>query len=63
MLAAIRSAIHSSKGPGMIFSGLGFSTKLASAIAADIFISSVIAFTHAFSAHLKIPGNTRTLLI
>jgi len=59
----MRSAIQSSNGPGIILSAVGFSTAVARASAADIFISSVILLTHADSAHLNIHGNTSTLLI
>jgi hypothetical protein len=60
---AMTFATFLSRGLGMMLSVVGFSTYSASAIAAFIFISSVIFDTLFSRAPLNIPGKTRTLLI
>ena len=64
---AFATALHtlSSKAPGIIYSSFNSSSLiiLAIALAAAIFISSVICPALASKAPLKIPGNTNTLLI
>jgi uncharacterized membrane protein YciS (DUF1049 family) len=57
------SAIHGSKGEGMIEFTVGFCTHIANTFAAAILCAVVIADFLYFKAHLKMPGNTKRLFI